>query len=109
MVQRYKFESKSQQIVQVDALERGCFQWSKDTNLKANHNVSRSIYVPNELFSMVQRYKFESKSQLNQNIFMIEFSCFQWSKDTNLKANHNPAHINIVSRFVVFNGPKIQI
>ena len=33
-----------------------CFQWFKDTNLKANHNYFD--YISNEivLFSMVQRY-----------------------------------------------------
>ena len=28
-----------------DKLELGCFQWFKDTNLKANHN-STSKYIP---------------------------------------------------------------
>ena len=63
--------------------EQSCFQWSKDTNLKANHNylhIGKETYV---LFSMVQRYKFESKSQ--QYI----------------------SHILLMR--VVFNGPKIQI
>ena len=38
MVQRYKFESKSQQFTEdLDAV-LSCFQWFKDTNLKVNHN-----------------------------------------------------------------------
>ena len=41
------------------------------------------------LFPMVQRYKFESKSQLTQQIYEDYLSCFQWFKDTNLKVNHN--------------------
>ena len=41
-----------------------CFQWFKDTNLKANHN-----------FRTMGCEQFEG--------------CFQWFKDTNLKANHN--------------------
>ena len=41
-----------------------CFQWFKDTNLKANHNTMTRNNT--------------SKSR-----------CFQWFKDTNLKANHN--------------------
>ena len=42
-----------------------------------------------ELFSMVQRYKFESKSQQYRVVPEDKVCCFQWSKDTNLKANHN--------------------
>ena len=42
-----------------------------------------------KLFPMVQRYKFESKSQLESPSPSGESSCFQWFKDTNLKVNHN--------------------
>ena len=38
---------------------------------------------------MVQRYKFESKSQLFGLSFLVLLRCFQWFKGTNLKANHN--------------------
>ena len=33
-----------------------CFQWFKDTNLKANHNLELMIQIKKELFPMVQRY-----------------------------------------------------
>ena len=33
-----------------------CFQWFKDTNLKANHNAYQKIYYDFLLFPMVQRY-----------------------------------------------------
>ena len=36
-------------------------------------------------------------------------SCFQWFKDTNLKANHNVINILTLSLSVVFNGSKILI
>ena len=38
---------------------------------------------------MVQRYKFESKSQPMDKDMAERISCFQWFKDTNLKVNHN--------------------
>ena len=41
------------------------------------------------LFPMVQRYKFESKSQLETKPNKLIIRCFQWFKDTNLKVNHN--------------------
>ena len=33
-----------------------CFQWFKDTNLKANHNYWQIAIPNNKLFPMVQRY-----------------------------------------------------
>ena len=40
---------------------------------------------------------------------MFVRSCFQWFKDTNLKANHNSAVENYATQKVVFNGSKILI
>ena len=109
MVQRYKFESKSQRDYQKELQRSSCFQWFKGTNLKANHNSAISVRWPCLLFPMVQRYKFESKSQLIGIISNIPWSCFQWFKGTNLKANHNK-HL-LIKRIiqVVSNGSKVQI
>ena len=35
--------------------------------------------------------------------------CFQWFKDTNLKANHNYIPISCITRKAVSNGSKILI
>ena len=35
--------------------------------------------------------------------------CFQWFKDTNLKANHNVVEEAYHTSFAVFNGSKILI
>ena len=35
--------------------------------------------------------------------------CFQWFKDTNLKANHNSEPVEPQNRAVVSNGSKILI
>ena len=40
---------------------------------------------------------------------IVSNSCFQWSKDTNLKANHNPSSYLQLHLQAVFNGPKILI
>ena len=37
------------------------------------------------------------------------YSCFQWFKDTNLKANHNWIKDTALCRLVVSNGSKILI
>ena len=58
---------------------------------------------------MVQRYKFESKSQRFCNLGCCCFCCFQWFKGTNLKANHNTLLLVLLSAFAVSNGSKVQI
>ena len=109
MVQRYKFESKSQPVVAKLLFRSRCFQWFKDTNLKVNHNLASCCANFNSLFPMVQRYKFESKSQQSVLRKKLTNRCFQWFKDTNLKVNHNyPFLISFVCK-VVSNGSKIQI
>ena len=39
----------------------------------------------------------------------MDQDCFQWFKDTNLKANHNFMHGTSVPTPTVFNGSKILI
>ena len=58
---------------------------------------------------MVQRYKFESKSQPVDVAVVTPYSCFQWFKDTNLKVNHNWLTLFGLVATVVSNGSKIQI
>ena len=58
---------------------------------------------------MVQRYKFESKSQLSVHDAPFDSRCFQWFKDTNLKVNHNNDQLWKFFPQVVSNGSKIQI
>ena len=109
MVQRYKFESKSQLKLAWCLLRFGCFQWFKDTNLKVNHNMLMIMVINLVLFPMVQRYKFESKSQLGDEDIAQRYGCFQWFKDTNLKVNHNGDVLRNNLIEVVSNGSKIQI
>ena len=86
-----------------------CFQWFKDTNLKANHNFnSLSSSSSNVVFngSKILIWKqITTPMAYNQE----EKSCFQWFKDTNLKANHNRYTEATFSFGVVFNGSKILI
>ena len=80
MVQRYKFESKSQLSNNVCSWSSGCFQWFKDTNLKVNHNVDGDVNKALKLFPMVQRYKFESKSQQYGDVATIDMVVSNGSK-----------------------------
>ena len=60
----------------------GCFQWFKDTKMKANHN-----------FRTMGCEQFEG--------------CFQWFKDTKMKANHNTVYPWQIYTRAVSNGSKI--
>ena len=59
-----------------------CFQWFKDTKMKANHN---SLAVQPG----------------------VELRCFQWFKDTKMKANHNTSKGFSLNAEAVSNGSKI--
>ena len=87
----------------------GCFQWFKDTNLKANHNALQGNSSPLSVVSNGSKiliWKQITTEILTGKLFK---SCFQWFKDTNLKANHNDHHPIHLYPYVVSNGSKILI
>ena len=59
-----------------------CFQWFKDTKMKANHNKCKSCAL-------------------------LIVGCFQWFKDTKMKANHNEMTRKNADVLVVSSGSKI--
>ena len=82
-----------------------CFQWFKDTKMKANHNITgrhndQTAAVSNG--SKILKWK-----QITTEISMaaIDPSCFQWFKDTKMKANHNGFDFHKLS-FALF--PMVQ-
>ena len=86
-----------------------CFQWFKDTNLKANHNVKRGYYRTEKAVS--NGSKILIWKQITTVVLSIPdlLSCFQWFKDTNLKANHNGFVFGYPAGYAVSNGSKILI
>ena len=86
-----------------------CFQWFKDTNLKANHNwVDWYKCLSSVVFNGSKILIWKQITTCLQ-VEKIQRSCFQWFKDTNLKANHNSAAVMATGVEVVFNGSKILI
>ena len=86
-----------------------CFQWFKDTNLKANHNkdlmgTTESIVVSNGSKILIWKQITTGRSSRR-----CPRRCFQWFKDTNLKANHNEKTQPDLASHVVSNGSKILI
>ena len=115
ILQRYYFESESQHMRQWNTINQGCCLSYKDTILKANHSsTSRSISKDNAvayptkilfwkritaadkeafesmtLLLILQRYYFESESQLLRASAWNQLCCCLSYKDTILKANHS--------------------
>ena len=67
-IQRYKFESNSQQDFLVRLQHNRCIIKYKDTNLKAIHNRPHAVLGDCLLYYQIQRYKFESNSQLGVDV-----------------------------------------
>ena len=109
MVQRYKFESKSQHTFFECENVWCCFQWFKGTNLRANHNVFDDVLTQGHAVSN------GSKVQIWEQITTVACRaryvsrCFQWFKGTNLRANHNRKATCWTPQMAVSNGSKVQI
>ena len=61
-----------------------------------------------ELFSIQQRYNFESNSQITMSKALTGAVVFQYNKDIILKAIHNTFGVSEGQQIVVFNTTKIQ-
>ena len=86
-----------------------CFQWFKDTNLKANHNHYLHIIHIDRVVSNGSKILIWKQITTTDNITFPFNRCFQWFKDTNLKANHNLNAFPPDVSLVVSNGSKILI
>ena len=87
----------------------GCFQWFKDTNLKANHNYPECPKIVIWVVFNGSKILIWKQITTGSASFPALWRCFQWFKDTNLKANHNSPLTQLSGLFVVFNGSKILI
>ena len=89
ILQRYYFESESQQNPRDrKKLLRCCLSY-KDTILKANHNSFHLERISTLMLLILQRYYFESESQPHAITHGLGMRCCLSYKDTILKANHN--------------------
>ena len=88
-------------------LKYRCFQWFKDTKMKANHN---SIYFVTYRIVVVSSgskiLKWKQITTQWWNVLSL-CCCFQWFKDTKMKANHNNFTIMGQIAGVVSSGSKI--
>ena len=108
-IQRYKFESNSQQQLSLPFKLTCCIIKYKDTNLKAIHNTSRPIGLYQRVVlsnTKIQIWKQFTTVTSNCN---SSPSCIIKYKDTNLKAIHNNSIPMNVYHLVVLSNTKIQI
>ena len=60
------------------------------------------------LYSICQRYNFESNLQLDNESYIVDMSCIRYVKDTILKAIYNYRRNHHKTTFAVFDMSKIQ-
>ena len=108
-IQRYKFESNSQLVLQLILLLNWCIIKYKDTNLKAIHNECLQDKRREWVYYQIQRYKFESNSQQANEDAITTQRCIIKYKDTNLKAIHNYSFVVCGHWSGVLSNTKIQI
>ena len=89
ILQRYYFESESQLIGLIKAGTLSCCLSYKDTILKANHSRNGTTEPIRGLLLILQRYYFESESQPDVTVGIVNRCCCLSYKDTILKANHS--------------------
>ena len=84
-----------------------CFQCSKDTKMRANHNNVQPVGNQKGVVSNVPKIlKWEQITTLYYGLY-LQTSCFQCSKDTKMRANHNYFNHGFTGLWVVSNVPKI--
>ena len=84
-----------------------CFQWFKDTKMKANHNNTVFTHFPGLAVSNGSKILKWKQITTNQYSGLSERGCFQWFKDTKMKANHNRRPVLERWNPAVSNGSKI--
>ena len=90
ILQRYYFESESQQMKYLNKkLERCCLSY-KDTILKANHNLATLMAAPKPDVAYPTKILFWKRITTQQWVLRLWQGCCLSYKDTILKANHNP-------------------
>ncbi len=89
ILQKYDFSSKSQPALERDKILSRCLRYCKSTIFQANHNVRNISKARLELFAILQKYDFSSKSQLFGLRLRRCWGCLRYCKSTIFQANHN--------------------
>ena len=106
--QRYNFESNLQHDCFSIYFRFGCIRYIKDTILKAIYNLCILLSKISWLYSVYQRYNFESNLQRTSRLGPSRCSCIRYIKDTILKAIYNGCRVDFRKKEAVFGISKIQ-
>ena len=106
--QRYNFESNLQHGTSPVSLSYCCIRYIKDTILKAIYNDRLFLGCCLVLYSVYQRYNFESNLQRIYKLSCCAICCIRYIKDTILKAIYNNKLADIANQYAVFGISKIQ-
>ena len=87
--------------------KRRCFQWFKDTKMRANHNERWVLLMKNLAVSNGSKILKWEQITTPKHSLEPSFCCFQWFKDTKMRANHNSVGLNGRIVIAVSNGSKI--
>ena len=75
--------------------------------MKANHNSLVVMVCPRMTVSNGSKILKSKQFTTENQVEHIKNDCFQWFKDTKMKANHNICHNGILFVGTVSNGSKI--
>ena len=93
ILQKYDFSSKSQLSKRSLFNVSCCLRYCKSTIFQANHNNEGGQPIFLELFVILQKYDFSSKSQLELARTLSWRGCLWYCKSTIFQANHNSPRI----------------
>ena len=96
ILQKYDFSSKSQQAIGQIIEGISCLRYCKSTIFQANHNHDPREFLKKQLFAILQKYDFSSKSQLTIFFAFLLLSCLRYCKSTIFQANHN--HYEVIEQ-----------
>ena len=108
ILQKYDFSSKSQPLSLLSLSASRCLRYCKSTIFQANHNDSETWGFEEELFAILQKYDFSSKSQLSGLKSRWPASCLRYCKSTIFQANHNETNTWGFRRHVVCDTAKVR-
>ena len=108
ILQKYDFSSKSQQSYPDNVTIVGCLRYCKSTIFQANHNACYARCISIQLFAILQKYDFSSKSQLSPMMIDMYLSCLRYCKSTIFQANHNDGKCFLHDIRVVCDTAKVR-
>ena len=108
ILQKYDFSSKSQLRYGRWRVPSSCLRYCKSTIFQANHNPVIIGGQRAELFAILQKYDFSSKSQPRMSAVCAAGGCLRYCKSTIFQANHNHNTCNTVPMVVVCDTAKVR-